>query len=65
MLGGGRSDIRITIPLHVLLPGARETGATAIDTTSEPVAELEGYGPVPPVIAIGARMNVAGVYPAR
>ncbi|HLS75158.1 MAG TPA: DUF222 domain-containing protein, partial [Actinomycetaceae bacterium] len=52
MLGGGRSDIRITIPLHVLLPGTRKPDVgTAMDTHPEPVAELEGYGPVPPVIA--------------
>src|SRR5690606_1456346 len=51
VLGGGRSDIRITIPLHVLLPGVRDPDATAMDTGSESVAELEGYGPIPPVIA--------------
>lgn len=60
MLGGGRSDIRITIPIDVLLPGPRDPEASALDRAPEPVAELEGYGPVPPVVA--RALSAGGVW---
>ena len=51
MLGGGRADVRVTVPLSVLLPEQPEPGATALDREPVAVAELEGYGPVPPEVA--------------
>ena len=59
-LGGGRADIRITVPLDVLLPDeqARELGA--LERDAEPVAELEGYGPIPPLLA--RALSAGGVW---
>lgn len=51
MLAGGRADIRVTVPLGVLLPAADATPCSPLERLPEQVAELEGYGPVPPVIA--------------
>src|SRR5690606_15446167 len=49
-LGGGRADVRVTVPLGVLLPGPDAPLVSPLDRVPEPVAELEGYGPVPPVV---------------
>ncbi|WP_413454297.1 DUF222 domain-containing protein [Georgenia phoenicis] len=51
MIGGGRADIGVLIPLNVLQPQPRQPGVTALDRDPEPVAELDGYGPIPPIIA--------------
>lgn len=48
-LGGRKVDVRITVPLGDLLPAAGEQ--SPLERITEPVAELEGYGPVPPVVA--------------
>ncbi len=50
-LAGGRADVRVTVPLGVLLPDPRTPLLSPLDRLPEPVAELEGYGPIPPVIA--------------
>lgn len=51
LLGGGRADIRVTVPLDVLLPDPETRGLPALDRDPEPVADLEGYGPIPPLVA--------------
>lgn len=51
MLGGGRADIRVTIPLNVLVPDPSTAGLSALERDPEPVAELEGYGPICPLAA--------------
>ncbi|MBD8063021.1 HNH endonuclease signature motif containing protein [Oceanitalea stevensii] len=51
MIGGGRADINVLVPINVLQPEPRNPGATALDRDPEPVAELDGYGPIPPIIA--------------
>ncbi|MBD8061356.1 HNH endonuclease signature motif containing protein [Oceanitalea stevensii] len=48
-LGGSRVDVRLTVPLGAYLPAPGEQ--SPLERITEPVAELEGYGPVPPVIA--------------
>ncbi|PYG02206.1 protein of unknown function [Georgenia satyanarayanai] len=48
-LGGRKVDVRITVPLGDFLPAPGEQ--SPLERIVEPVAELEGYGPVPPVIA--------------
>ncbi|WP_193311354.1 HNH endonuclease signature motif containing protein [Georgenia satyanarayanai] len=48
-LGGRKVDVRITVPLGDVLPAPGEQ--SALERIVEPVAELEGYGPVAPVIA--------------
>lgn len=50
-LGGVRADIRITVPLNVVLPDLDAPPRHALERDPEPVAELEGYGPIPPVVA--------------
>ncbi|MEE6287921.1 DUF222 domain-containing protein [Georgenia sp. MJ173] len=51
MIAGGRADIRITVPLHVMLPELDPPQTHALDREPVPVADLEGYGPVPPEVA--------------
>ncbi len=48
-LGGSRVDVRLTVPLGDYLPAPGEQ--SPLERLTEPVAELEGYGPVAPVIA--------------
>lgn len=48
-LSGSRVDVRLTVPLGDYLPAPGEQ--SPLERITEPVAELEGYGPVPPVIA--------------
>jgi len=50
-LGGGRADVRVTVPLGDLLPDPDAPLLSPLDRLPGPVAELEGYGPIPPVIA--------------
>ncbi|MBD8063498.1 HNH endonuclease signature motif containing protein [Oceanitalea stevensii] len=51
MIGGGRADINVLVPITVLQPEPRDPGVTALDRDPEPVAELDGYGPIPPIVA--------------
>ncbi|WP_193311523.1 HNH endonuclease signature motif containing protein [Georgenia satyanarayanai] len=51
MIGGGRADINVLIPINVLQPEPRDPSTTALDREPEPVAELDGYGPIPPIVA--------------
>ena len=59
-LAGGRADIRITVPLNVLLPDERRAELSALERDPEPVAELEGYGPIPPLLA--RALSAGGVW---
>ncbi|WP_146237523.1 HNH endonuclease signature motif containing protein [Georgenia satyanarayanai] len=51
MVGGGRADINVLVPINVLQPEPRDPSTTALDRDPEPVAELDGYGPIPPILA--------------
>lgn len=48
-LGGRKVDVRVNVPLGDFLPAPGER--SPLERITEEVAELEGYGPVPPVIA--------------
>ncbi|WP_413450019.1 DUF222 domain-containing protein [Georgenia phoenicis] len=48
-LSGSKVQVRVTVPLGVFLPEPGEQ--SPLERITEPVAELEGYGPVPPVVA--------------
>ncbi len=50
-LGGGRADVRVTVPLNVLLTDPDRAELTALERDPEPVAELERYGPIPHEVA--------------
>lgn len=50
-LGGIRADVRITVPLSVALPDLHAPPRHALERDPEPVAEIEGYGPVSPEVA--------------
>ncbi|WP_152188212.1 HNH endonuclease signature motif containing protein [Georgenia satyanarayanai] len=60
MIGGGRADIRVTVPVTALQPEPRQPGTTALDRDREPVAELERYGPIPPIVA--RALSAGGVW---
>ncbi|HLS73944.1 MAG TPA: DUF222 domain-containing protein [Actinomycetaceae bacterium] len=49
--GGLRPDVRLTIPLAVAMPDPEAAKQRAPERDPEPVAELEGYGPISPEVA--------------
>lgn len=56
MIGGGRVDVRVTVPLSVLLPDPdapdpADPDNHALSRDPVPVARLEGYGPIAPEAA--------------
>ncbi|MCM3659464.1 DUF222 domain-containing protein [Georgenia satyanarayanai] len=50
-IGGLPVEVRLNVPLAVALPGLNAPARNALERDPEPVAELEGYGPIAPEVA--------------
>ncbi|WP_152191927.1 HNH endonuclease signature motif containing protein [Georgenia satyanarayanai] len=52
-VGGLPVEVRLNVPLAVALPDLDAPARNALERDPEPVAELEGYGPIAPEVARG------------